>query len=102
MGISLRELDSGDPHSGYIMVFLLVNTNMIETPSNFNTKGDCLFLIPHPSFFHFFFFQAKFSRWVFSERRFFLELRSAECPGIGNYKRHGIFRGISHIIPQIS
>jgi len=25
-----------------------------------------------------------------------LELRSAECPGIRNYKRPRIFRGISH------
>ena len=32
----------------------------------------------------------------YDKRLLFLELRSVECPGIGNYKRDRIFGGISH------
>jgi len=40
----------------------------------------------------------------YDKRLLLLELRSMECPGIGNYKRPRIFRGISHtstvVVPQ--
>ena len=42
-----------------------------------------------------FFFQANFQAIFFSDRHL-LEIRSARCPGIRNYKRYRIFRGISH------
>jgi len=32
----------------------------------------------------------------YDKRLLLLELRSVECPGIGNYKRYRIFGGISH------
>ena len=55
-------------------------------------------LSPLPSILsiHFFFFSKPiFTLFVFSDRHL-LELRSTRCPGIGNYKRYRIFRGISH------
>jgi hypothetical protein len=32
----------------------------------------------------------------YDKRLLLVELRSIECSGIGNYKRHRIFLGISH------
>jgi len=79
------------------MVFLQTDTT--RTPSDFHANEICLFISPLPSIFFplalFVFFKLNFLA-KFSLLGGLLELRSAECRGIRNYKRPRIFRGISH------
>jgi len=74
-----------------IIVFLHINT----TRSPFRHLRIWGLFVNFSSPFCLFLFQAKFSHQFFPDRRL-LELRSEERPGIGNYKRPRIFRGISH------
>jgi len=93
LGISLRELGGGDPHSDY-QGFLHINTT--RNPFRLSLKGGLFFCFSSPSC-PFFLFQTKISRYSFSDNfRCLLELRLLECPGIGNYERPRIFRGFPH------
>ena len=60
-----------------------------------------VFLLSLPSFPCTFFFSSQFSRHFFSDRCL-LDLRSTGCPGIGNYKRYRICRGISHMSNMVA
>ena len=76
----------------------------LETPSGFQTNGDCLFPLSLPSFFFllatlFFFFQAKFSSYFFSYRCL-LELSSTNVLELETIR--GLEFSAGFPIPQMS
>ena len=68
----------------------------------FRLHANGVFPLSLPSFPSTFFFSKLIFTLFCSSDRHLLELRSTGCPGIGNYKRYRIFRGISHMSNMVA